>query len=297
MDLQRAAGPLNGGSRDGVWRRRVAGLGTGVDGRGSRCGDAETGRFNARDLLTMYEFRDSDPNPRPEPDGLQAARNGAATLRWRTRERHRFVRTGVLMGFLMGTALAAAPGTSLAQGPRPWIYFCASHGKSITSDRPILKCDGEQRILNPDGSVDRFVAAPPTEDGRSEQDEREQQEAAEDSVRFQETLRSRNLLGRYPTEARFNEARSEALEGLRASIHEAEVRTGQLSADRKNLLNETEYYSAKTVPPKLRTALDSSDSALATQKLLLQDRQAELLRVSRLYDDDLARLKKLWPAK
>ena len=75
------------------------------------------------------------------------------------------------------------------------------------------------------------------------------------------------------------------------------MRTAQLSADRKNLLNETEYYNPKTLPPKLKVAMDSSDAALVTQKLLLQDRQADLLRVTKSYDDDLARLKKLWPAR
>jgi hypothetical protein len=104
-------------------------------------------------------------------------------------------------------------------------------------------------------------------------------------------------LTRYPTEARYNEVRAEALDSLRRSIREAEVRTAQLSADRKNLLNETEYYNPKAMPVRLKVAMDSSDAALTAQKSLLQDRQAELLRVTKLYDDDLARLKKLWPAK
>jgi hypothetical protein len=207
------------------------------------------------------------------------------------------VRIAVVIRALAAAALVAQFGMANAQAPRPWIYFCTAQGKAVTSDRPITTCDGEQRVLNPDGSSDRVAPPPGSDAERAEQEERDRQEAAEDTARAQEARRDRNLLTRYPTEARYNEVRGEALDSLRRSIREAEVRTAQLSADRKNLLNETEYYNPKALPPKLKVAMDSSDAALAAQKLMLQDRQADLLRVTKNYDDDLVRLKKLWPAR
>jgi hypothetical protein len=194
-------------------------------------------------------------------------------------------------------ALAAPLGTVNAQAPRPWIYFCTAHGKPVTSDRPITGCDGEQRILNPDGSSVRVVLAATGEPERAGPEAGDQQDLVDDTLQVQEALRDKNLLARYPTEARYNEVRGEALDSLRRSIREGEVRTAQLSADRKDLLNATEYYNPKALPPKLKVAMDSSDAALVAQKLLLQDRQAELLRVTKIYDDELVRLKKLWPAR
>ncbi len=175
-------------------------------------------------------------------------------------------------------------------------YSCISDGKLITSDRPIAHCDGEQRIFNPDGSPYRLMPPPQTEEERAAADAKLQQESAADTTRALEARRDRLLLTRYPNEHRFDEARRESSDSLHASIHEAESRIAQLTADRKKLQGEAGLYAGKALPAKLKSAIDSSDAALASEKEVLLDREADAVRTEKLYDDDLARLKKLWPA-
>jgi len=196
-----------------------------------------------------------------------------------------------LAAALLAVLASAVP----AQGSRPLLYSCTSDGKPTTSDRPIANCDGEQRIVNPDGSPYRLMPPPQTEEERAAEDAKLQQESAVDNARALEARRDRQLLTRYPNERRFVEARKDSADSLHASIHEAESRVAQLTADRKKLTSDASLYVGKALPPKLKSAIDASDASLASEKEVLQDREADFARTDKLYDDDLARLKKLWP--
>jgi hypothetical protein len=196
---------------------------------------------------------------------------------------------------LAGAALAVFASAAPAQESRPLLYSCVSEGRPVTSDRPIAKCEGEQRIVNPDGSAYRLMPAPQTEEERAAADAKLQEESAADTARALQARRDRLLLTRYPNERKFNEARKDSSDSLHASIHEAESRIAQLAADRKKLQGEAALYAGKALPSKLKSAIDSSDASLASEKEVLQDREADLTRTDKLYDDDLARLKKLWP--
>jgi hypothetical protein len=202
-----------------------------------------------------------------------------------------------LLRALAGITLACCAGAALAQAPRPLIYSCVARGVPIQSDRPIANCDGEQRIMNPDGTPYRVMPPPQTEEERAAEDAKLQQESAADNARAVEARRDRNLLSRYPNESRYNALRKEAIDSLQASIHEAEARIAQLEDDRKRRAGDAALYAGKKLPDKLKTAIDSSNAALTTEKAVLQDRQADLVRAEKAYDDDLARLKKIWPAR
>jgi len=60
------------------------------------------------------------------------------------------------------------------------------------------------------------------------------------------------------------------------------------------LLDEAEFYVGKPLPSKLKLALDANDASLEAQKSLVQNQQAEIVRINALYDAELARLRKLW---
>jgi len=68
----------------------------------------------------------------------------------------------------------------------------------------------------------------------------------------------------------------------------------ELAAERKPLLEEAEFYKNKPLPAKLRQQLDANDAAAEAQRTAIQNQQAELERINRLYDAELARLKRLW---
>lgn len=179
---------------------------------------------------------------------------------------------------------------------KPTIYSCIdANGKKITSDRPIPDCkDKEQRELNPDGSVKRIVPPSPTADEKAEQEAREREAIAERAAKNDAIRRDRNLVNRFPDGAAHAKARAMALDDIGNSVRISEARINLLKAERKPLLDEAEFYVGKTLPSKIKSALDANDASLEAQKSLVQNQQAETVRINALYDAELARLKKLW---
>lgn len=189
-------------------------------------------------------------------------------------------------------ALVAAGAASAA----PAIYTCIdANGKRLTSDRPIVECSTrEQRLLNPDGSVKRIVPPTLTADERAEQEARERQAQVERAAQKDATRRDRNLMVRFPDEAAHNKARAAALDDVHASVRLSEKRLSVLAADRKPLMDEAEFYTGRQLPLKLRQQLDANDAATEAQLSLIQNQQAEMVRINALFDAELARLRRLW---
>ena len=180
--------------------------------------------------------------------------------------------------------------------PRPLIYTCIdANGTKLTSDRPIPECSNrDQRVLNADGSPNRIVPPTPTADERAAEEQREREAAGERAARNDAIRRDRNLLSRFPDEAAHAKARAKALDDVGNSVRISEARITLLKAERKPLLDEAEFYVGKSLPAKLKSALDANDAALDAQKALVQNQQGEVVRINGLYDAELARLKKLW---
>ena len=193
--------------------------------------------------------------------------------------------------------LCVAGGEAQAQPPasRSLIYTCVINGKKLTSDRPIPECAGiEQRRLNGDGSLNGIVLPTPTEDERAANEAREREANAERVQRNDAIRRDRNLTARFPNEAAHQKAREKSLDDIRNAVRNSEARIGLLLAERKPLLDEAEFYVGKSLPNKLKLGLDANDATLAAQKALVVNQQAEVVRISGLYDAELVRLKKLW---
>ena len=193
----------------------------------------------------------------------------------------------------MAAARRATPAPASAAG----IYTCIDdQGRRLTADRPIASCTAkEQRVLNKDGSLQGDLPADPDrrrarrEGGRASASWPRRARRSSEAVR-----RDRNLLARYPNEAAHRKAREAALDTVRAAMKASEQRLRDLAAERKPLLAEAEFYVGKPLPPKLRGQLDANDAAAAAQREAAVNQEAELERVNRLYDAELARLKLLW---
>lgn len=193
---------------------------------------------------------------------------------------------------LGGAALVAgAAGASAAQ-----IYTCTdASGKKLTSDRPIVECNArEQRLLNTDGSVKRVMPPTLTTDERAEIESRERDAATERATRQDAIRRDRNLLARFPDEAAHRKARASALDDVRKALRLSEARLGLLAAERKPLVDEAEFYAGKAQPLKLKMQLDANDASTEAQRTLVQNQELEVVRIDKLYDAELGRLKKLW---
>lgn len=191
------------------------------------------------------------------------------------------------LGVLAAHGAQAAPGQ---------IYSCVdAKGNKLTSDRPIAACaDREQRVLNADGSVRQVMPPTPTADERAEQEAAERRAAIERAAQKDAVRRDRNLLTRFPDEATHQRAREAALDDVRKALHNYEERLKALAAERKPLQDEAEFYVGRELPAKLRQAFDANDAAVEAQRTLIANQDAEMVRINKLYDVELERLRRLW---
>lgn len=202
------------------------------------------------------------------------------------------IAAGALLLMLVASGLATAG----PPAPSASIYTCVDgNGKKLTSDRPIPECSSrEQRELNSDGSVRRIVAPTATADERAAIETREREALAVRVAQQDAMRRDRNLLMRFPNETAHQKARTLALDDARKSVAASQERIAALAKERKPLLDEAEFYAGRPMPAKLKGQLDANDTAADAQRTLLQNQQAEVVRINQLYDVELERLRKLW---
>ena len=176
------------------------------------------------------------------------------------------------------------------------IYTCTDdRGIRRTSDRPIVECiDRNQRVLNADGSVKRIVPPTLTAEERAEREAAERKMAEERAALNDAVRRDRNLKARFPNEATHQKAREAALEVVRASMRTSMQRIKELEAERKPLASEVEFYRGRSIPARLKQQMEANDTSVAAQRDLIQTQEAELVRVNRIYDNELEHLRKLW---
>ena len=190
--------------------------------------------------------------------------------------------------FLVAAAAMALLATAQAQR----IYSCG--GKK--SDKPFADCPDDQKELNPDGSPKRIVPRTLTETEKEIVETRKREVEAAESERRRQERADRDLRNRFPNEAAHGAARQEALDAVRTSIRNADLRLERLVVERKPLLDEAEFYKGKQLPEKLKRQIDGNDALVAGTKASRQRQLEELQRISARYDEELARLKKLWRA-
>ncbi|WP_193466512.1 hypothetical protein [Roseateles puraquae] len=198
----------------------------------------------------------------------------------------------------VATAALWLTSAALAQDAAPGkgIYTCTTpDGRKLTSDRPIPECTSrEQRVLNPDGS--QRTTLPPflSPEERAAKEAADRRAAAERLAQQDAIRRDRTLVQRYPNEAAHQRARHAALDDANKAMRLSERRIEDLTKERKPLLDEAEFYKGKPLPAKLKQALDTNEAAVEAQQLLIENQKAELVRINKGYDAELARLRKLW---
>ena len=187
-------------------------------------------------------------------------------------------------------------GAGLAHGQAKSIYSCvAPDGRKLTSDRPIPECaTREQKVHNPDGSVRSLLPPSMSLEEKAAQELKERKLAAERAAQQDAIRRDRALLIRYRNEAAHREAREAALDDVNKAMQVSERRIKELAGERKPLLDEAEFYKGKALPPKLRQQLDANEVSTEAQRVLVENQKAELVRVNKVFDQELQRLRKLW---
>lgn len=201
------------------------------------------------------------------------------------------------------TAACSAQAQQPSRGDAPasgvGIYSCVdSKGRTITADRPIPDCsDREQRELNPSGTVKRKVDPTLTAKEQADREEKERQAQAAALRAQEERRRERALLIRYPTPAAHDRERAEALAQIDAVIQAARKRLSELAVDRKKIDEELEFYAkdVSKAPSSIKRELDDIQQSAAVQNRFIGDQEDEKKRVNARFDDERARLSRLWP--
>jgi hypothetical protein len=196
-----------------------------------------------------------------------------------------------------GSLLACAAMGASAQAPSlGQVFSCTNNaGRVITSDRLIGECmDREQRVLSREGTLIRVVPPQLTADERSAKEERDRRALLERQARVEAVRRDRLLLQRFPNEDEHQKARTAALEDVRASMKMSDARIAELERERKPLLEESEFYKGKQLPTLLKQQLDANEAAVSAQRDAQANQKAELDRIAKRYDTELAHLKRLW---
>ncbi|RTL42072.1 MAG: hypothetical protein EKK53_12315 [Burkholderiales bacterium] len=200
-----------------------------------------------------------------------------------------------ILPFAAGVLMASA---TLAQDvtPAKGIYSCTTaDGRKLTSDRPIAECTArEQRVLNPDGSQRSTLPPFLSPEERAAKEAADRRAAAERLAQLDAIRRDRSLVQRYPNEAAHQRARVAALDDATKAMRISERRVKDLAAERKPLLDEAEFYKGKPLPAKLKQSLDLNDAAIEAQHVLIENQKAELVRINKGFDAELAHLRKLW---
>lgn len=196
----------------------------------------------------------------------------------------------------LGTAFHLPPAWAQSKSGGGGIYTCVTQdGRRLTSDRWIAECNSrEQRVLNSDGSLRTVLPPAMSPEEKAANEARERRAAAERAAQQDAIRRDRNLLQRYRNEAAHQAAREAALDDVNKATQMSERRLQELAAERKPLLDEAEFYKGKTLPAKLKQQLAENEAAADAQRLLIENQKAELVRVNKLYDAELGRLKRLW---
>ena len=201
----------------------------------------------------------------------------------------------VSTGLLLGCGSAIAQTQPLTQG----IFTCTdAQGRKITADRPIPACaDREQKVLNPSGTVKALVSPPLSQQERMALEARTKL-AQEEQIRLAEDKRrERALLTRYPNQAVHDKERAEALAQIGVSRQAALNRTQDLVRQRASIDKEMEFYvkDPSKAPPSLRHQKEETAKSLAAQIRFIADQDAEIQRVNARFEEELLRLKQLWP--
>ena len=207
----------------------------------------------------------------------------------------------LLRGRLLALMAACLCSIAVAQpgGSPQGIYTCVDgKGRRITADRPIAECmDRVQKQLSNSGLVKREIAPSLTAEERAAAEEKEKIAVELKAREAEEKKRDRALLARYPTRAEHDKERTEALSQVEESITASSKRSAELEEQRKAVKADFEFYKSdpRRAPASLKRRLEENENSVAGQQRFITGQEAEKKRVNMRFDEELAKLRQLWP--
>ncbi len=175
------------------------------------------------------------------------------------------------------------------------LYVCTTAaGKTITADRPPLECqDRPVRELRSDGSVRRVIEPPMTAEQRAARDAEAKRQVEEHERQRSQMRRDLSLLETYAHESEIEASRNRALADRQVLIERASKRMDELKRERKRLDNESEFYTKRELPEKLKRSLANNNEMVSAQQKSISDTRADMQRVNERYDAEIRRFREL----
>ena len=202
--------------------------------------------------------------------------------------------SALLRHLVLACALTGAVAGAWAQSR---IYSCVdAKGRRLTSDRPIPECiDREQRELSPLGTVRRTIPPTLTPAERALKEEQDRKLAEEQQRQAEEKRMQKLLVARYPSQPTHDAERAKALQPVDEAIASSRKRIAELQDQQKKLRAQADATKA---PPeavaKLKRQLEENEQQAAAQTRVVATQEEEKARITKRYDEELARLKRLW---
>jgi len=185
-----------------------------------------------------------------------------------------------------------------AQASAEGIFTCVdAQGRRLTADRPIAEClDREQRELNRSGTLKRKIGPELTAEERAAEEARARKAIEERSRLAEEKKRDLALVSRYPNPAAHDKERASALAAADDAIALAMKSIDELTAQRKKLDVELEFFKAdpSKVPGRLKRQIEENQNHLEAQKRFIVNQDTEKKRTNARFDEELVKLKQLW---
>jgi hypothetical protein len=194
---------------------------------------------------------------------------------------------------LSAVALLGLASLPLAAGAQ--LYVCKTpSGRTLTGDQPPPECrDSVIRQLNPDGSVRRTIEPPLTADERRKRDDEEHERHVREMEAQAQLRKDRALLETYASEDEIESVRDRTLAVRQSMIDHANKALSEMKADRKHLDDEAEFYANRTMPEKLKHAIDDNIQQQEQQLHAIAELRAEMQRINDHYDSELRRFREL----
>ncbi|MEJ7139229.1 DUF4124 domain-containing protein [Amphibiibacter pelophylacis] len=190
--------------------------------------------------------------------------------------------------------LGVAPLPAAAAG----IYSCVTTtGQNVTSDRPIPNCKGSsQRVLNRDGSTRDTLSAQPTIAERQDALARERSAARAREQAELNRQQMQNWLARYPSEQALEAERAASLQPYQAALTDTQKRLADIEGKRSALQVQADGQkkTGGKVAPHLAASIELQASMANSQRVVVQNQQLEMQRISKRYNDLLTRLRPFW---
>ena len=194
----------------------------------------------------------------------------------------------VVAAALLALMLAAAPASAA-------LFACTTaDGRTITGDRPPPECVNVPiRELRADGSVQRVIEPPLTEEQRRARAEKVRRDYLEQEAKRSQARRDIALMETYASEDEIESARRTALAGRQAIIERSKQRLEAYAAERTRLENEAEFYTNRKMPDRLVRAIEANATLAQAEHRLIGEMQIDIDRINKRFDTELGRFREL----